>query len=83
MKPILFEKGKNGTYRISIQQFPKVAGLGKTEDEVSKNFLTNFNTWADTKPQVFEKWYRQNEHKIHDLNDKNLKLPVVDVPVDL
>jgi len=61
MKPILFEKGTNGVFRISIRRFPGVFGIGTSEKESIEDFFAKFEDWAVSDAAAFERWYRENK----------------------
>jgi hypothetical protein len=82
MKPILFQKGKNGIFKVSIREFSHVFGIGKDEDEATENFLGRFEDWAQSDLPRFKIWFDRIRPELQALTNDSQASDFEDVEQD-
>ena len=64
IKPIRFEKGNNGNFRVSVNAFPEVFGVGRTETEAVEIFMDEFEDWGQFNQKAFSKWHKRHSREM-------------------
>ena len=64
IKPIRFEKGNNGNFRVSVDAFPEVFGVGHTETEAVESFMDEFEDWGQFNQKAFSKWSKRHSRDL-------------------
>jgi len=83
IKPIRFEKGSNGNFRVSVNAFPEVFGVGHTEIEAIETFMDEYEDWGQFNQKTFSKWYKRNSRELRRWANEDgiIAFSVVDYPI--
>ena len=75
MQSLVFEKGRNGIYRILVSEHPEVFGVGQTVKEAMEDFFAKMEAWDAEDHAEFIEWFRQEKQILENMNpEDNVRL---------